>query len=1608
MAGRFEVLRSLGEGGQGRVVAVRDAARGGSVLALKETAPGRADDLRREFALLSGLRHPNLAAVHDWLPRSPLAPEWAAYTQDLVDGVDLWRALRDAPEPDRACVFEQVLRALAHLHAVGVVHLDLKPDNVIVGEGGARVLDFGVAAAVGDAGEGVRGSRSYVAPERLEGRPPEPRADLYALGVMMAEVWLGAPPTPADLASPLADGSARRAWLRERGVPDGWADVIADLTAADPVARPATAHDVAARWARSLGRSTSLVTPGTVAAVLRAGPPAGREVEVAGLLDASGAGQARVLVGPEGIGRRAVARAVLRRAQLGGREAEWWPGAASDRGAEGLSAALRRLLGTDGGLGTLPERPEGASVAEAERTLSARVEEVVDALAAAPRPEPRPLLVADLEAEPAAAAQRVVEELVAASEAGRELPLGLAVVAAEHEGPGAVHLGPMRREDVADMVAARLGRGAASARLAAGLAAASGGHPRTLEALLGLMAARGDLTLGPDGWRGPPDGRVGALPEALAAAVRERLDLLPEGPSEALRAVAWLRFPATAEDVAAALDRPAVPPGALEELIGAGLVWDEADGGCRVAHEAVADTTAGWEPPGGASRAHERVLRRGAPEGLARAWHLGGEGGAAEARRVAEDRWRRWDAEGAARALDLALELAPDDPEALDRRAAVADRLGPRDVQIRCLERLMDLAGGERARLDAEARLFWALTRTADAARAEDVGREVIRKAEAQGAADVHVAARVDLANVVIQRGDYDEGEDLLRRAEALLDPSEAPGPAARVANNLGNVAAYRGRHEEALRSYTRAWELKRDEGDPVGQRIALGNMGLMCLELGRSGEALSHFARSLEAARRVGHRRGEAWCLLALGVLGLEAGALAWARRRLEAARDVARRLGDRLVACDAETTLAELTLAEGDAEGARALAERGLAAARSVESAFNVAGARAVLAAASLDRDPEEAVRLARRVVDEPGAGPPARATAWRVLAEAAARGGDLEEAAGAVEQALEDAGERPEPAVLEAAERLLRLGGRTARADAVAAEGVRTLSERMAAWPEGPWDDGVDDETTGDGPCGATWRARPHVARLLGVAGRRSGEGRTDGGSDVTKGECEWLRRVAASDAAGLEALLGGWLGDVVADAGAERGFVVVGDEVCVARDVDGDAVSGASDKLPRGALDEAARSGGAWRGASGRGAVWAGSVGEGATLVLQNRFDPAAFRDLAATPGVGRGEVLLRLRALHMRLAEAERRRDEAEEGRREDSTRSTEEILRLRRELETTREQVGPERSYPDIVFASSAMKRMLRMVDRVLDTDLPVYVHGESGTGKDLVARALHHHGARASGPFVAQNCSAIPEALFESELFGHERGAFTGAERATEGLFRRADGGTLFLDEVADLPLDLQAKLLRVLETGEVRPVGGQRTFRVDVRVVCATHRDLRERVAAGAFREDLFYRLHVLRIDVPPLRERPDDVPPLVEHFLAQRTERDGRPVRLGEGVLRTLVAYDWPGNVRQLENEVARAAILCDGEITVEDLTGTVRRGALGSERSDAAGDDADPLRALGLDRGALKARVERLERVVLREALERAEGNKSRVARDLGLSRAGLNMKLKRLGLWDPCG
>lgn len=339
-------------------------------------------------------------------------------------------------------------------------------------------------------------------------------------------------------------------------------------------------------------------------------------------------------------------------------------------------------------------------------------------------------------------------------------------------------------------------------------------------------------------------------------------------------------------------------------------------------------------------------------------------------------------------------------------------------------------------------------------------------------------------------------------------------------------------------------------------------------------------------------------------------------------------------------------------------------------------------------------------------------------------------------------------------------------------------------------------------------------------------------------------------------------------------------------------------------------------------------------------------------------------------------------------------KKAEERERLKEENMRLREAAAGHFSYSGILSRNSGMQEIFSQIKKVADLRTAILILGESGTGKELVANAIHHNGSRSQKPFVAVNCGAIPENLLESELFGHVRGAFTDASSDKAGLFEQADGGTLFLDEIGEMPLALQVKLLRVIQEREIRRVGAQEAKKIDVRVISATSRDLPADVSSGRFREDLYFRLNVFCLQLPPLRERIEDIPLLAEHFLKRYGNiNENQTLRIDPDAMRSLMAHRWPGNIRELENAIERACILCDfGRITSACLPPSLRL------------PEYDPRIMVATEENlSIKKAEDSIERDLIRKALDKTGGNRTQAAKMLEISHRSLLYKLKEYGI-----
>ncbi len=1588
LAGRYAYVRELGRGASGRVVLVRDLADGGVGRALKVVGPADAARLGWEFETLRRIAHPHVARVHELLRLDArvggafrLEAGSTVLVEEHVEGEPSGRvADRLRADPERLvrwvlALGEAVARGLSAVHAAGLVHGDVKPSNVVSTEGGAsaRLVDLGLARPPG-AGGSLSGTPAYLAPEAWHGERTL-ATDLYALGATLHHLLGGRSPLSETRSASVAElveqafASPRDAATLPASVAPPLRRLVASLLDPEPSRRPGTAREVAARVAAIAadlgvgeaagGGIEDAPTPAERAMAFDVLPLVGRDRELDALVAAVRRGGVVALVGPPGAGRTRLGREAVQTLQ----RARAAAGETVPTSARSVAGLPYPLPSHDAVL-----HVEMADcVASDEARAAVRAAEVEGVSLAVILERDEPAAGADATVALGPIDRRVAASLLGAALGGRP-PAKLADAAVRASGglPGRLcrllaqavldDRDPSRAETLDELGARPGGRVAvvpAPARAAAELLAVAGGalHPEAVDpterAALGsafaLLSGAGLASI-------DPDGRL-SLRRDVARHVRRDL------------------APARRREIAAKLAGRPLDEAALAYVLAA---RDERDRAERAFCDAVRGRRAAGDPEGAAQLAEEA------------SWLIESSSLIALERADALRACGRYEA-----ALDAL--GATEGAEAGWARSEVHRLRGDRSAARLEIERALEGAHDD----DARARCLAALGRLALDEGRLDEARERLSSAGGGGRSD-GVRARVAevAALVALYSG---RTEEATAQAGTALEAARRAGDVAAEARATAleaMLAQVRGEVRGAVRRYVRAFELADGAGEAHAAASFLVNVGLTRLDAGEPGPAIAALRDGARRLALLGRDQDLARALYNLGLAAVLVGDDDLARSAMRHARGASERCGDAEAEAYATVLEAEMALRAGSLAAARAAAER----AEERGSAYGprvravVDARRAMILAALGDRErAEQAVRSAREAAE--AARTPAVSAEQRVAeARVALLAGDLDAARAA---AAEGRAEAERAGTWEARLRSLLASGDVADAAGEPDEARRRFAEARSL---------LDAAQNGLSPSArARLRAVPAYQKALSTVPDERGAG-TDAGERWRR-LAFFARRLTAERRVGR-------LYEEIADAavelsGAERGLLILREDdgglrVRVARGLSGPAEAG-------GRPDEFSRS------IAAR-AIDGGLAVSTVDAVRDERMDGAAsvhalsLRSILAVPLRRRGEVAGalyledRLRpgafgpgdaALVGDLADlasialdgAELLRAERRNARRLSVLRR-----RLARTVETQALEIASLRrattdlsaDFPGIVAHSASMRRALDLVARVADSDVPVLVTGESGTGKELVARALHDRSARQSAPFVGENCGAIPEALLESALFGHVRGAFTGADRARVGLFEAADGGTLFLDEIGEMSQAMQTKLLRAVQEGEIRPVGSETVRRVNVRVVAATHRDLEEMVREGRFREDLYWRLAVVVVRIPPLRERPEDVAPLVAHLVAKHAQ--GREVRLDRRALARLSAHPWPGNVRQLENEVQRALVLASDVVREEDLSPALRG------EGDSAPDAMD-----------LKGQIQALERRLIRRALEASGGNQTQAAKLLGVSRYGLQKMMKRLGL-----
>ena len=1669
-AGRFQLLRRLGTGGMGEVFLARDLTTGFEC-ALKRL---RVDDAelshaaQHEFEALTRVRHPAVVAVYELGVTAEGVP---FYTMEYVPGLPSDRALAPDDRPSFFYVAARVALGLEVLHAANVVHGDLKPSNLMVLPGdrpgalprSVRLVDFGLAALIGRAGQGHVGTPGYAAPEVVGGQTPSPTSDLYGLGATLYTILARRPPFAGEDAAAVLRrqqaGSPSTSPLEVSGVPAPMIQLILRLMAASPTERP--------RNAREVRRALEAMHPAARRPLeerIETASLAGRERELARFetwwTRATTRPQLMILTGVAGAGKSALLSELATRATLAGRAVIHLSCGAFE-GPRAVAAALARRIAAEAGADAsvdlaLNETDDGGR--DREQDLDAWAAAVTRWVAPAARSAGGLVVLIDDAERLDEWSRSWMRRLLSQSDpapiswlwarrrsdrAPEDESMLLATRLAER-----IELEPLEREGLAQLAAVRIGDTLPPA-LEQFLWSSCGGHPGLAVDLLRRAAAAGaivedDMALRVDETRlaaiGAPADYEASLVERCAA-----LEPAARGLAEAL--AVW-GGPLAAAHVARL--SPGAEGDTIEKVLESGLASRLPSGEIQLWPPLLADRLSIELTAERRREIHRAAL--GLPDltRLQRFEHLRGAGDARAALDEARLAMDQGDASGLAhRAAELAerevpdaaaewheraakqfmdrrlfapaahhlrraLELEPTGPQRVDRWVLLC-RAAQRSGQPDEVFRIVEAASGEDLPVWARARMMADESMARLAAGQRSAGREraleAIALAETSGEAEAEGVAAQALGYLSLDANQIEESESWTRRATAAFERAGRPDYA-RAVTLRASLARAKGKLEEAERLQLEAIESARRAGDRHAIEDLLIHLATIQAHAGRWDEAVRSFGTiariGVEDARTTNVPQAKSMLAIMEGLTGRPRPAHRHAREAIQLAKLYRPRLEPvawRALA-QAERVLGRTPRAHRAVQRALSIAARG---GKNEQDLELLELAKIEFASGQWGR----AASVARTTLDSSGQEPTIEAAFLSIVAGRAALRLGQPEQAEAHAKTIERWLERNHWPYVQA--QLFQLQAEIAFIRQKADDGFRLGQESLdayAALPAPPDRAAAALDLAQFAPAG---ERGAEVVRWLEIAAttfERIGDRRGRERALARLVERLKTTEVAPAPAGGDRGLLErvSWLLNSLADVreltqramrmvveqlGAERGVLLLFDRETGQLNVM--AEHGAVDAKVRGQAMRFSRR-----------VVQRVTESGGAVLIEDAPSDPRGvsdsvrdlqLRSIVCVPlflgGAVIGAVYLDSREAH-HFGEEERGLLEGFAHLMAiaiETARGHEEIERMKTRLEgenlSLRQEVGSRFQYQNLIGSSSEMRRVLALIEPAGQARSTVLITGENGTGKELVARILHHSGQRRKGPFVSVNCGAIPQTLVESELFGILSNVATQV-RAREGRFQQADGGTLFLDEIGEMPPAQQVALLAAIANREVTPVGGSRPIPVDVRIVAATNRNLRRLVEEQRFREDLYYRLAVIEIEIPPLRERKADIPALARHFIQHFASSQKREVpKLSPDFMAVLMQSDWPGNVRELQNYIERVVAMNPGPVVRPDPLPRDLQ-----ERSVA------PRHARG--RG-LVATVGEVERRMVSEALQRAGGNQSQAARYLGLTEQSLRYRLRKYGL-----
>jgi len=1737
---RYEILGTLGEGASGTVHRARDLLDG-RIVALKVFSAEERDATsllaRSEFRILASQSHPGIVRVFDY---GTTDNGLCYFSMELLEGHDLLEFARDAatdPEtladsPTFSAVIRQVLTALDYVHTCGLLHLDLKPSNILVtkadGLPQAKLIDFGFARGPARSAKSLSGTVEYLAPERLRDEPPDTRADLYSVGIILYELLTGKCPFHGATAGEVVRGHLEGAVPDAAHLPARYREVVLRLLEKQPARRPPSAWSVLvdlfdrplAEAGDKAERGTALLPAFGTAFVGRTDSL--RRLEAAARSAAASKPRSILLRGAAGVGKTRLLRELEVRLQLQGvatgiessRETAQRPG-------DLLSQLLRRsALGAEATCRDLEADIETLGRSEISGATSASLEEAdsvmrrehllqrfIECLFSLAEKRSLVFLVDNLHRADTFSREGLVWLLRAIEHRGDArlcLIIGCrdeeeedlqVVKEIEQAGGGfssfsTLRLHGLNEGEIERYLGQVLGSGASTPELARAFAAETGGNVFFIEEYLKLLVSSGRVRRGEVLWEFPyTPGEKLDVPRTVDEAISRRLARIEGAARDVLQ---W----------AAVVDTPLTGPEIAEytRTLGSGEQGHQAEAAERLlsdlvleqflcregtryffAHAAARGVVYAAIDEADRRRRHGIVARRfltgKAPADLEcleeiahHLFHSEEPFRAGSYLLRAGERARKAGAfREAALHYTRALEVNAGEGtgtrfEILLGRQEVLGHLGNKEAQLEDLDSLKHAALGDPRR-EREAKLREALFLESLGRKRDALDRlvEATEKAGAEPALEARLHSKAGMLQFYLS--DFTGGFESIRLALEHAGKAGDRTLEAECRQIAGFGHYFRADYDRALAEMNRALLIRREGGDESRIGSLSSNLGLIYYDRGDLEAAEERFLDSLKVFRRIGFRRGEAVNLLNLGLVYLDMGRHERALDSFHGSLCIRRELGDRRAEGADLGNLASAWIQVGRAERAVPLLEDALRLAREFENLQSECANECRLGEVDLERGHGQRAleRFTRGLAIAEKAGLPTQVIlARRGLARTHQALGAPAKVREHAEAALELADSRNMQRQRISCRVLLASAfledGRLEVADRCSRQAVEEL-ERVTGW--------VAD-------AHLVWFERYRVLEALTLASPEHNEHNAQNATDCE----EALRRSYVllrekSDSFQDDELRQGYLENVVLHrkinqlhealqtrirreatlrersfheiaksihsiveidplldhllalaietTHAEKGLIALKNPggnftIRAARGMAKESVEDATD-ICKSVIADVARGGQP---------VLAADAGSDDRFRDRHSIISFRIRTLMCVPMKVRDEVIGAVYVDGRGASSFDREDLEYVVSFSQLAAIAVENarlLERLRAENIYLRREVERRYRFENLLGESPAMERLAHLMEKVADTPASILICGETGTGKEIVARSVHYASERHSSPFVTVDCGALPENLLESELFGHRRGSFSGAVHDRLGLFEEAEGGTLFLDEITNTSPDLQAKLLRVLQEGEIRRVGENQVRKVDVRIIAATNVDMAEAVEQGSFREDLYYRLSVIPLEVPPLRERREDVPLLALHFLRKSCDRHSKEIEgFTEEAMDFLVRAPWRGNVRELENLIEKAVILAEKDrLDAPFLEGLLpawsskNEGVEGPEQKTAAGEvvparaatdlpvkEVDELSKLSLedfDRRWLEAEKGYLERIVTD-----AGGNLAEAARRARVrNRNTLISRLKRHGI-----